>query len=135
ASPHRVETGCDVDNATPAVRQAPRQHGPRHQEGGNEVDVDDPAKLFRRRFPQFSDRLIFAAQETGADAGIVDQDIEAAKSFGRGAENFCTALVVRDVGTEAEGSFSVAAIFRGVLRFLYDRSVKFDGGHSPPGIE
>jgi hypothetical protein len=29
--------------------------------------------------------LIFAAQETGADAGIVDQDIEAAESFRRGA--------------------------------------------------
>jgi hypothetical protein len=29
--------------------------------------------------------LIFPAQETGADTGIVDQDIEAAESFGRGA--------------------------------------------------
>jgi hypothetical protein len=43
------------------LRQQRRQHGPRHQEGGDEVDVDDPAKLFRRRFPQFSNRLIFAA--------------------------------------------------------------------------
>jgi hypothetical protein len=27
------------------LRQQRRQHGPHHQEGGNEVDVDDPAKL------------------------------------------------------------------------------------------
>src|SRR5262249_46669796 len=45
------------------------------------------------------------------------------------------ALVVRDVGTEAEESFADAAIFDGVLRFLDGRSVKFDGGDSRPGIE
>jgi hypothetical protein len=84
-SPHRVETGRDIDDATPPLRQKCRQHGPRHQESGNDVDINDPAKLFRRRFPRFSDRLIFSAQETGADGGIVDQNIEVAKSFGRSA--------------------------------------------------
>jgi hypothetical protein len=42
---------------------------------------------------------------------------------------------VRDVGTDAEESFAGAAIFDGVLRFLDDRSVKFDGGDSRPSIE
>jgi hypothetical protein len=49
------------------------------------LTVDDSAKLFGRRFPQFSDRLIFAAQETDADASIVDQNIEVAESLGLGA--------------------------------------------------
>ena len=37
--------------------------GARHQERGDDVDLDDAAEFFRRRLPQFADRPAFAAQQ------------------------------------------------------------------------
>ena len=112
-----------------------RQRRPRHQKHGDHIDVDDAAEFRRRHLPEFADRLAFGAQQAGIDAGIVDEDVEAAEMLDGGAHDFRRAVVARDVGDDALDALAGAALIGAAFGFLERRRVDLDGGDARAGFE
>jgi len=100
---HRAQTGRDIDDAAPAPVHHFRHHGIRERQRCRRVHCDEAAPLIGRDLPEFERPLpAIRSNCSRADAGVVDQDVDAAKSGVRGLGDFTDRGVVGQIRLDGE---------------------------------
>jgi hypothetical protein len=94
-----------------------RQGGPGGADHAEEVDVQDPAPLLER---------VVLDRALGADAGVVDQHVQAAPALGHGGHGGADRGVVGHVGDQGQGPLGALDRLGG------GRGVQVEGGHPGP---
>ena len=110
---HRAQTGCDVDDPSPALAHHVGHDRVRQGQRCSCVDRDKSAPLIGRDLPDFLSRgKAIRSNCTGANPGVVDEDVDAAEPIAGRFGDLLGGGVAGQIGWYGEQVVRVALLIR-----------------------
>jgi len=124
-----IQAGRGIDDAAPALAHHFGHDRVRQSERRRRVDRDKAAPLVRRDLPKFERALpAIRSNCTGANPGVVDEDVDAAEPVAGGLTDLPGRGVAGQIGLNGEQVAGLALLTRVRRKRLQRLSIAIDAG-------